>query len=246
MRVGLSLLLLTGLAGSAIADAKQEAKLHLDKAGIAHKEGRYDDARKELEIAYTLDPQPALLYAIGQVHVMQGQCPQAITFYERFIESKPSEAQAKKAQEAIDTCKKLQAEKPADKPVVIEKPVEKPVIVEKPVTVVTTTKPWYTDVVGDVLVGVGLAVGVTGAIFYKGALSDRDAADRVMSYEEYDGLIDDSSSKQRLAIILGASGGALIVGGIISYIVRDRTVETRTVAVTPTSQGGIVTWSARF
>jgi tetratricopeptide (TPR) repeat protein len=245
MRVGLSLLLVTGLAGAALADAKKEAKLHLDKAGIAHKEGRYDDARKELEIAYTLDPNPALLYAIGQVHVMQGQCPQAITFYERFIASKPSEAQVKKAQEAIETCKKLQAEKPPDEPVV-EKPVEKPIIVEKPVTVVTTTKPWYTDVVGDVLVGLGIGVGVAGAIVYKGALSDRDAADRVMSYEEYDGLLDDSGKKQRLAIILGASGSALIIGGIISYIVRDRTVETRTVAVTPTQQGGIVTWSARF
>jgi tetratricopeptide (TPR) repeat protein len=247
MRVALSFLLVAAAAGSVMADAKKEAKVHLDKAGIAHKEGRYDDARKELEIAYTLDPNPALLYAIGQVHVMQGQCPQAITFYERFIASKPSEAQAKKAQEAIDTCKKLQAEKPPEdtKPVVIEKPPEK-IIVEKPVTVVTTTKPWYTDVVGDVLVGLGLGAGVAGAIFYRGALSDRDAADRVMSYEQYDQLIEDSDKKQRIAIVLSASAGALILGGVVSYIVRDRTVETRTVAITPTQQGGIVTWSGRF
>ena len=97
MRVPLSFVMLAALAGPSLADAKKDAKVHLDKAAAAHKAGRYDDARKELEIAYTLDPQPALLYAIGQVHVMQGQCPQAITFYERFLESKPGEAQAAKA-----------------------------------------------------------------------------------------------------------------------------------------------------
>ena len=247
MRVPLSFVMLAALAGPSLADAKKDAKVHLDKAAAAHKAGRYDDARKELEIAYTLDPQPALLYAIGQVHVMQGQCPQAITFYERFLESKPGEAQAAKAREAIETCRKLAPDKPAEP---VEKPiepvVEKLLVVEKPVTIVSSTRPWYTDVVGDVLVGAGLAVGIASVIFYRGALTDRDDADTVMSYDKYDELLARADDKQTYALVFAASGAALITAGIISYVVRDRTVESRTVSVIPTKQGGLVTWFAQF
>jgi tetratricopeptide (TPR) repeat protein len=248
MRVSLSIALVLAIGGSALADAKQDAKVHLDAAAAAHQAGRYDEARKELEIAYTLDPNPALLYAIGQVHVMQGQCPQAITFYERFLESKPSEAQAAKAREAIETCRRLQpADKPSDKPIDVKPQIiEKPVIMEKPITIVTTTRPWYTDVVGDVLVGAGIGAGIASVVFYRAALTDRDEADRVMSYEEYDALLDRAGSKQRIAIVFAAGGGLLAAAGLVSYIVRDRTVETRTVSVVPTSQGGMVTWSGQF
>lgn len=248
MRATLSFAVLLALAGSARADAKKEAKQHLDKAGAAHKAGRYDEARKELEIAYTLDPQPALLYAIGQVHVMQGQCPRAITFYERFIASNPSREQAAKASEAIETCRNLG---PVDKPVesvepAIEKPVQQPVVIVKPVTIETTTRPWYTDVMGDVLVGGGLAAGVAGVLLYRGALGARDDADAVMSYDRYDELLDTADRKQTYALVLAVSGATLVIAGVISYFVRDRRVESRTVAVVPIQQGGLVTWFARF
>lgn len=248
MRAQLSLVVVAALSQASLADAKKNAKVHLDKAAAAHKAGNYDEARKELEIAYTLEPKPALLYAIGQVHVMQGQCPQAITFYERYLDSKPGEAQAAKAREAIETCRKLAApEKPVEAPVVVvEKPVEKPFVVEKPVTIVTSIRPWYTDLVGDVLVGAGLAAGVASVIFYRGALADRDAAESVMSYDSYDDLLERSETKQTYSVVLAASAGALITAGIISYVVRDRTVESRTVSVIPTTQGGIVTWFAHF
>ncbi len=249
MRVQLSFVVLAALTTSAIAGAKDEAKIHRDKANAAHAAGKYDEARKELEIAYALDPQPALLYALGQVNVMQGQCAKAITFYERFLESNPSESQAKKTREAIETCRKLLApEPPANEPVEkpIDKPIEKPIIIEKPVTIVTSTRPWYTDVVGDVLVGAGLAAGIASVIFYRGALADRDEADIVMSYGAYDELIESADNKQTYALVFAASGAALITAGIVSYIVRDRTVESRTISVIPTAQGGLVTWFARF
>lgn len=247
MRTTIALTLLLA-SGTAFADAKKEAKVHLEKATAAHKAARYEEALTELKIAYTLDPQPALLYAIGQVHVMQGQCDQAITFYERFIAAHPSPEQAAKASQAIETCKKLAPEKPVDpvNPVIQpQQPVE-PLIIEKPVTVITTTRPWYTDVVGDVLVGTGIISGIVGLVFYRGALSTRDEADTVMSYERYDELVADADSKQTLSIVFAASGAALVTAGIISYVVRDRSVESRTVSVVPTSQGGLVTWFARF
>ena len=113
-------------------------------------------------------------------------------------------------------------------------------------TIVSSTRPWYTDVVGDVLVGAGLAVGIASVIFYRGALTDRDDADTVMSYDKYDELLARADDKQTYALVFAASGAALITAGIISYVVRDRTVESRTVSVIPTKQGGLVTWFAQF
>ena len=72
MRSLIAFTILACIEATAFADAKAEAKDHLKRAGIAHKEKRYDEALTELKISYTLDPQPALLYAIGQVYVARG------------------------------------------------------------------------------------------------------------------------------------------------------------------------------
>ena len=88
----------------AFADPKDESKQHFEAASTAHKEGRFSDALNELMVAYALDPRPELLYAIGQIHVKLGQCPQAITFYQRFIDTRPKAEQAARAQKAIETC----------------------------------------------------------------------------------------------------------------------------------------------
>ncbi|MDQ3301573.1 MAG: tetratricopeptide repeat protein, partial [Myxococcota bacterium] len=89
----------------ALADAKADAKIHIDKATALHGEGKFAEALEELKNAYTLDPRPELLYAIGQVHVQLGNCPQAITYYERFLSTKPDAGPAGAAREAIQTCK---------------------------------------------------------------------------------------------------------------------------------------------
>jgi tetratricopeptide (TPR) repeat protein len=101
----LSLCLICALWQRAAADPKVESKQHFDAASTAHKEGRFKDALTELMVAYALDPRPELLYAIGQIHVKLGQCPQAITFYQRFIDTKPKAEHAARAEKAIEICK---------------------------------------------------------------------------------------------------------------------------------------------
>lgn len=96
---------LAALPRPALADPKADSKEHFDRASAAHKEGRFAEALTELMTAYALDPRPELLYAIGQIHVKLGQCPQAITFYERFIASHPKPEHASRAAKAIEVCK---------------------------------------------------------------------------------------------------------------------------------------------
>src|SRR5262245_15273374 len=68
---------------SAFAGKSDQAKAHVAKATKAHKAGRYEEARAELEAAYALDPKPELLYALGQVQAKLGHCDQALDYYKR-------------------------------------------------------------------------------------------------------------------------------------------------------------------
>lgn len=127
-------------------------------------------------------------------------------------------------------------------------PVESSIIlVAAPDTqIVTTTAPWYTDKLGDVLAGSGVVLGVASALLYTSALSDRDSADTVLGYDRYGDLVERSDTKQNYAVGFAIGATALVAAGVVSYIVRDRKVETRTLVAAPTQQGGMITWSARF
>lgn len=127
-------------------------------------------------------------------------------------------------------------------------PVESSIIlVAAPETrIVTTTAPWYTDKLGDVLVGSGVVLGVVSALLYSSALSERDSADTVIGYDRYGELVEQSQTKQNYAVGFAVGATAMVAAGVVSYIVRDRKVETRTVSAAATSQGGMITWFARF
>src|SRR5690606_36356983 len=70
-------------------DVKAKAKAHVTRATELHRESKFREALVELKTAYALEPDPKLLYAMGQIHVRLGECEQAIAFYERFLASKP-------------------------------------------------------------------------------------------------------------------------------------------------------------
>jgi tetratricopeptide (TPR) repeat protein len=89
----------------AIADPASDAKRHFTRAMAFHKRGDFDSALKELTAAYADEPTPALLYGIAQTHVKLGQCAEATTFYQRFIDTKPSQDAIDHALAAIEACK---------------------------------------------------------------------------------------------------------------------------------------------
>ena len=90
---------------AAFAGKKTDAKVHIAKATKAHQDGRFNEARAELEAAYALDPQPDLLYAIGQVHAKLGNCSDAITYYKLFVAVQKDPDVAQAVDHAISACK---------------------------------------------------------------------------------------------------------------------------------------------
>ncbi len=241
--------LVAALASRAGADdtAKTEAKIHIDNASQLHKDGKFQQALDELTIAYSLDPQPGLLYAIGQVHVKLGQCKLAIAFYQRFLATRPDEGPAGAAQEAIATCKQLgdtvpQPDKPVDKPVDPATTAPAAAPVAQPTGPVDNV--WYRDTIGDVLVGGGALVAVMGGIVYLSARGKIDDANTAMTYSAQQDLVDNAHSDRVFAIVLAVGGAGLIGAGIYHYMRHAETAPQ--IGLAPTQGGAFASLALRF
>ncbi|HSK01669.1 MAG TPA: hypothetical protein VK932_10530 [Kofleriaceae bacterium] len=259
--------LATVLAAPRLADAgpKEEARGHIDRATKAHKAGDLDRALKELLAAYGLDPQPQLLYAIGQIHTRRGECDEARDAYLRFLASGTDVRTAEVVKQAIDGCKAAAPPEPAKDdeepplpPAKEPPPVAKVQAPPKRVAVAPEpeapsgppmsdrTKPWYRDVLGNVLVVGGVASVVLGGLAYRAAVTDLDTAETVMMHETYDELVDGARTKRLVGVALAGGGAVLVTAGILRFMLRDNRAEVRRVGVAPTSGGGLLTWTRSF
>lgn len=232
----------------ASADPKAEAKQHVDRATELHEQGKFAQALDELKTAFSLDPKPELLYAMGQLHLSLGQCPQAITYYQRYLATKPAPSTANAAIEAIEVCKTNpppvppDARAPAgDNP---SAPSDNPAS-RSPPSEVASGRAWYGDHVADALVVGGVAAGLVGVFEYRSAVQARDRADTATDFQSYVDLVDRAHSQRATAIVLGAAGAALVAAGGLHYVLTDRRAR-HAVSIGPSHGGGVVTWTGRF
>ena len=239
------LFVVLGLAAPpAFADARAEAQQKLALAAEHHAAGRFKEALELLTVAYALDPQPDILYAIAQVHVKLGDCTQAITFYERFLSTHPADDAGDAAREAIEVCKTTPP--PAAAETVEPAPMPAPSTAPHPAApIADAPRAWYKDRLGLALVGSGLVSGIVGLVMYRGAQSDLDAAEAAATYPEHVDLVDRAHGKRTLAAVFGIGGVALVGAGAVRMVmVRKR--EASAIAVVPTTRGGFVTWSGSW
>jgi hypothetical protein len=91
----------------------------------------------------------------------------------------------------------------------------------------------------------GAAAAIGGIVVYRGAVSDLDAAESSDDLDGYQDLVDQAKSRRTLSIVLVGGGAALVTAGVLRYILRDSGSE-HSVAIAPTTSGGLVTWGGRF
>lgn len=226
-----------GLAPAiARANPADDARAHVARATQAHKEGRFDDARVELEAAYALTPKPELLYALGQVHAKLGRCGDATTYFRRFAATQSDPQVAQVIDQAIAACKSAApAAAPASPPAPAPAPAAPP-----------EGERWYHDKLGDALVLAGATATIVGLVEYRSAVSDLDAAESATTVTRYRELVGEAHDKRTTALVLTGVGGLLIAGGIVHYVLHDRGAEARGVAVVPAPGGGLITYEGRF
>jgi tetratricopeptide (TPR) repeat protein len=102
-RVIAALLLLLGWAATARAqDEKTErARVHLKAAVAYYDEARYEDAAREMEVAYELKPLPDLQYNLAQCYERLGRYEAAATAYEQYLKGNPAASDRKVVQTRI-------------------------------------------------------------------------------------------------------------------------------------------------
>jgi tetratricopeptide (TPR) repeat protein len=228
-------------------DPKAEAKAHIERATGLHEDGKPAEALGELVRAYALDPRPQLLYAMGQLHVQLGDCALAITFYQRFLSTKPAAQLARMANEAIEACRTnpppavapTPEHAPAIDAVAEPPPAPPPEAIERR----AERSSWYADKLGVGLAGAGVVTGIVGIVVWRGARADRDDADRATTYDEFDSLVDRAHTKQTAALVLGVAGVVLIGAGGAHMWLHQR---EQAVVVAPTAGGAAVSWSGRW
>jgi tetratricopeptide (TPR) repeat protein len=302
----LLIVVVTATTVDAKPNAKDKAAAHMAKAAKAHKAGKFEVALTELQAAYAIQPQPKLLFAIGQVYAKLDDCEAAIEHYEKFEAATKDKSKQAVVKQAIDACKKKLADKPekqdqpdkgdavfrAKKPPADElptadpkpdpepepnvdisqgvqpepsKPVEPsreikafddPPPPPKPgpsVAVVTTTtssptrKPWYRDALGDALVITGVGATIGSFFTYRAAQNELDAAENdSSSLAEYDDHRSNAERNRLYTIVLAGGGLAFVTAGVLRYSLRGNGRETRGVAIVPSSDGGLITWSGGF
>jgi tetratricopeptide (TPR) repeat protein len=219
--------------------AATDARRRIDFATALHQNNQFAQARNELAAAYALDPQPALLYALGQLQVKLDACDVAIYYYDRFIAEQQDAGATADATQAIEVCKTRLAQRP-DAPATTTAPaasVPRSVQLGAP-------SPWYTDGLALGLAGGALALTAGGAFLYVSARGELAAADDAATYPEHADRVDRAGTKRTYAAVLGIGAVALTAAAVYRFVRLPR--ETRGVAVTPAAGGAIVTWGGGF
>jgi hypothetical protein len=179
MRWTLILTLVSSQALSAQEPATASAKEHYERGLSAFGLRHFDEAAKEYEAAFSLKPDPALLYDAAQAHRASGNKARALELYEAFVTVFEGETHRETAQRHILNLKEAIAQEEAAKKEATQKEGAKraasvaapnPTLFAQPVPAQqrparSPRRRWIWGVVGGaavavVAIGVGLGVGL--------------------------------------------------------------------------------------
>ncbi len=216
----LALALAPSTAPSSDADPRSVAKDVAAKLEAGDEAG----ARSRIEDAYAANPDPRFIYMKAALEERVGHCAEAIPLYQAFLTEAEDPADRVEAEAGLQRCGAPVEPEPTPPP----EPAAPPPVVERIPPEPTPQQPrWTRDALGWSLTGLGLASSVAGGVLL--ALADRSA--RAANTATQQSLYDAERARVGPLRLGGAvalsAGGALIVGGIVRFIVVHRRGSTR-------------------
>lgn len=140
-------------------DRQREAESHVRQAGSFYKAGQYLEAASELNVAYTLQPEPVYLFNIAQAYRKAARARAAQVMYARFVETAPTHPLVPEARgylQDMDALAKAQAQEQAMRDALGREQAR-----NRPLW----KRAWFWGLLGGVLgataIGVGLGVGLS-------------------------------------------------------------------------------------
>lgn len=223
---------------------RPDARTHYDRGLKLYQRHQYSDAIAELRAGLAIDPQPEILYALGQAERRRGHCDRAVEYYQSCLAlvNDPAAVAAVKVQ--IERCNVQQGDardeaeslpgpdpfapgspapsaQPAPEAGTPAPALQAPAPVPGSTSTAVAPAParrnrWQRDAVGLSLVGVGLAAVATGGTLL--GVAEARLNDAAASYQQY---ADARGAPTLQAVGIGglALGGVLVVAGVVRLAV---------------------------
>jgi tetratricopeptide (TPR) repeat protein len=256
MRALVTVVVLAALAQSARADeASARAARQLFAEGQAeYAKGDYRAAAAKFEAAFANDPDPAYVFNLGQAYRLAKNCARAAATYRKLLELSPGAANADEVRAYIremDACTPSEPVQPVQPP-----PPDRP----PPVRALPPPAPeaarYPTTAVAALAVGAAalVGVGVWAALDARSAAREREtlclAVDGCVWGDAQDRQSDDLDTRgtRSSVIAIGSlvASGAAIAGAVTLHVLHVRHRRDRTLSITSTRGGAIVTHTLRF
>jgi tetratricopeptide (TPR) repeat protein len=217
----------SALALAAAPAPAPTARSYLEAGLRLYNDGHYEAAIRELRLGFALEPLPEILYTLGQSSRKLGRCDEAIGYYRQYLrvgdagsvgaarfqiercEQQLRDAQAAKAAQTMKAAQAAQAAE-ATQPT---QPTKTARQIDSGADATPPRRPYYRDVLGMTLAGVGLGAALTGG----GLLIDSTVTvqDSRATLQQFDEALPGAQTLRTSGIILTAAGGALLVAGVI-------------------------------
>jgi tetratricopeptide (TPR) repeat protein len=219
-------------ARPASAQPAQTSAEHAKKAQVAYDVQNWTAAIQEYQAAYQAEPKPEYLWGLAQAQRSAGDYAAAIKSYKAFKRNDAATPGQMSAADAnIAKCEAELEKKQSD---AAKKPPE-PAATPAPTTGVAPAtpaatpappppeapagpKPFYADVLGDVLLGTGVVAAGVGAYFLFSGNADMRATPDSPTYRGYDTGVDDAAKKQTIGVIVMSGGGLLVSLAVVRYL----------------------------
>ena len=209
------------------ATLKPAARVHFTRGLKLYERKQYDAAVEELEAGLAVDPQPELLYSLGQAERRRGRCDRAIERYQACLALLQEPAAAAAVRLQIERCRAEQPKPPEASPAPAPAtptppspstaaPEGEPPDWVEPAFLPTRAAPpsWRRDPLGASLTALGLAGLAAGGALVGVAVNQLDHAGD--SYQRYA----DARSAPTLrtaGLVTLSVGGALVVAGVLRW-----------------------------
>jgi hypothetical protein len=256
----LAVCLLLGSAHAARAqdDKTERARIHLKAAIAYYDEARYEDAAREMEVAYQLKPLPDLQYNLAQCYERLGRYNDAAKAYETYLRGNQAATDRKRVETRIANLRERAAATAAGSQAApLPAPSEK--VVFKTLVVYKTAPPLPGRGVRVAAYGLGvLALGALGSGIAFAVLADQDAGTvtrggSTTSPPSFDGSARDAQKSGQADVIVSAVSfgvAALCAGGAIGlYLLGnkiDKEAPKLTMAPSLSPTGGGFVLAGRF
>lgn len=218
------------------AAPEPDLQTRIDRADVATREGRWFDAAAEYDVVFQATGDLRVRYAQAEALRYGGNCVDAIPMYEECAQRGESASIKSLSTSRIELCQEELAatrarEEALSVPVLPAPEPEDLSTVDSPPPEATT--PWYRDPAGDVLVAIGLAASITGGVVLGLGQREADASADASNDRDFGNSLDRTRTLRLAGGITMGAGGALLLGGVVRWVVVHRRGKQVDVAVHP-------------